>query len=188
MTNTMNELQRRFPEANRRQDRGMGYGTECKQDSQVFHGFDLSAQKRAAGVDFGPDRLVLWWHAANCIGDSAIAQPQTVISLPAIATNTEAELVDGLIKQIAGPVTGEGASGPVGAAQAWSQTDYEQSTLRIAERLDRSIVPTGISAAIELPKRRETRAEQTIPARSGQIWYRQGVWLRWTTTASSFSW
>ncbi len=74
-------------------------------------------------IGLGADRTIARWDAAHGIGDATIPQAQTIVGAFPIMAFGESELQKGGVKQITGPITGEGASGGVRAPEARREAD-----------------------------------------------------------------
>lgn len=81
----------------------------------------------ATGADFGRRRLVFRRNTANGIGDHAINQFKAVVWASVESASGKTECTQCAVKKVAGVVTGEGATGPIGAFQSRCKTDNEQA-------------------------------------------------------------
>lgn len=119
-------------------------------------------QKPAACGDFRRSRLVFRRYAANRIADDAIDQLQAVIGPFVVVADREPKADQSFIKKVAGPISGERASGSVRAIQARRQSKDEETRLGGSERADRRVVARRVSRAIRQPVIDQARAEGAL--------------------------
>src|SRR5262252_1030204 len=113
----MSERERSPAEAERRQHRVVGYGSEREDRAQMRETGDLSSQKPSATRDLGCFRSVLWRHAADRIGNAGSAKHKAVVRSGSVDAVSEAVPPQRGVKQIARIIASERAPRPVGASE-----------------------------------------------------------------------
>src|SRR5207237_2983768 len=121
----------------------------------------------AAGGDFAAGRLVLGRHAAHRIGDAGIDEFEPVVRMRPIAAAREAITGEGVVKEHACIIAGEGPAGAVCALQSWRQPDNEHTGVGRAKRGYRRVEPGGLAPPPIFPVRLEAWTERTVAAGLG---------------------
>lgn len=127
----------------------------------------LGFQKRAAGGNFGRQRLVLRRQAFDAIDDDDSVQRQSVINPGGISPPAQPELGQRGKQQIAGIIPGEWPPRPVRPMLARGQPDNRQPRPGIAKNGHRRIPPIWEFDATFLSKRGQSRAALAIIRRFG---------------------
>ena len=136
----------------------VGDAAEGNDRGELRHLGDGLFEKAPAGPDLGRRWLVLGRHAAHRIGDAGVDEFQSIIRAFQIDATGKAEIDQGFVEKIAGPVAGEGAARAVGAAQPRCEANDQQTRRGRAEGGDRRIVPVGLTRARLLAECRQAGA------------------------------
>ncbi len=96
--------------------------SETDDDSDFWQGGDLAAEVGGAGADFARSGFVSGRRAPYDRGDVGVAEFEAVLAVGGGGLRGEAERVQDRIQEVAGAVSGERASGAIGAvgAESWN--------------------------------------------------------------------
>lgn len=141
----------------------MGDLAQGHHGTQPRHGFHFRIQEWTAGADFRRRGLVLRGHATHGIDDAGVLQRVAIMGRGAIGSAGEAELQQGAVKQVAGIIPGEGASGAVCSAHAGRKAHDQQARILRTEGGHWRIEPFRLLYPPFIPEGGKARAERAVP-------------------------
>lgn len=109
---------------------------EADDDADSWECGELMHEVLAAVADLLRERLVAGRSAADDGGDPGVAELEAVVAVDGLGLVGEAELVEDGVHEVAGAVSGEGATGTVGSVGTGSEAQQEHAGVRIAEAGD----------------------------------------------------
>ena len=112
------------------QAQGLDDRSVCNATESHHHGIgrqlrELIGKKSVAGIDLGPDRLVVRRQALHRVRYAAINQPQVIVSSVGMVMRAEAMLMQHLIEHDPRMVAGKRTSGTIRAVHSRGKT-YDQ--------------------------------------------------------------
>ena len=137
----------------------MGDAAEGHDDHGGGRRQKLGFEKRPAGVDLSPDRLVGRRHATHRIGDAAVDRREAVVRLGAEMSFGEAVADERGVEQIARIIAGERPSGAIRPAQSGRETDDQKPRVFRAKGGDGCVVPVGAGALVVAAEGDQARAK-----------------------------
>ena len=97
---------------------------------------DFTAQIIITHPDLFPGGFIFRRQAFYRIGDTAIFQPQFIIAMGGLGLVTETEVMECLVQQDPGIISGKRPAGGIGTVHTGGQADYQQPGIGDAERRD----------------------------------------------------
>lgn len=110
-----------------------GYFSKTHDDTNARQGLNFGGQMGGAVANLLGKGLVTGRGAADDGGDPGVAQLEAVVAGDGAGFAGEAELVQDGVHEVAGAVTGEGASGTVGSVGAGGESEDEDSGSGVAK-------------------------------------------------------
>src|ERR1700675_3052549 len=106
---------------------------QSNDDAQIFQPFEFALQIRSAVGQFHGQRLVIRRRAAGGGSDIKTGQHLAIVAGSRGGQEGESRLVQHRINEVAGSVSGERASGAIGAVGAGSESENEDAGMGITE-------------------------------------------------------
>ena len=144
----------------------MGDKAERKDNFEVWQVLYFGVQKRLAGFDFFPCRLVFRRQAPHGICDTAIDKRQAVIRIRFIGSPGQPEFQERVIEKLSRVIAGEGTACKIGSAQAGGQPYNQKLRIFGAERRNGGVELIREFLAVFSTKIRQSRAKGAIWRRS----------------------
>jgi len=124
--------------------RDMPQSDDCPQIGHLTYG---GFQEAPTGPDLFRCRLVFRRNAAHRVGYSGIDEHQPIVRTRPVIARREPKVLERVVKEIAGKITGEWPTRSIGAAQSRCKADDQKGSGCGAKRRNRRVEPARLPLA-----------------------------------------